>query len=283
MSEPIMQFFAYDHLKPELKAVSQPFCELAIQVESTLPRNPERSVALRKLLEAKDAAVRALIAVALLAFLGACGGEPELQSTSRTDALCQGGGPVVLPDGGVRPPHACPITLRDLGPEVHFQKALFLAELPPQTSAGPVLDPSATGFTAPPLIEIALKGAQAGQWGLVAVIALILVVGGIRWLSAAMPGFRLVAWTTTRWGGWGLTFGGSLLAALGVLFLSGGPVTVSTVVGSLVAAVVTALTSAGAVQLRQDLVGGSRSAGTAAAAGITTKEQAIREFRGPNP
>jgi hypothetical protein len=59
--EPIMQFFAYGHLPDHLKAVSQPFCDLADYVVRTLPRNPERTVALRKLLEAKDAAVRAKI------------------------------------------------------------------------------------------------------------------------------------------------------------------------------------------------------------------------------
>ncbi len=60
-TEPIMQFFACDHLPPHLQAVSQPFANLAAEV-LTLPRNPERSVALRKLLEAKDAAVRAKLA-----------------------------------------------------------------------------------------------------------------------------------------------------------------------------------------------------------------------------
>lgn len=57
----IMQFFAYDHLPAHLQAVSAPFGQLAQQIVSTLPRNPERTVALRKLLEAKDAAVRALL------------------------------------------------------------------------------------------------------------------------------------------------------------------------------------------------------------------------------
>ncbi len=60
--EHILQFFAYAHLPQPLQAVSQPFCDLAINMVSTLPRNPERTVALRKLLEAKDAAVRASIA-----------------------------------------------------------------------------------------------------------------------------------------------------------------------------------------------------------------------------
>jgi len=42
-----------------LQAASRPFCELAAHIIGTLPRNAERTVALRKLLEAKDAAVRA--------------------------------------------------------------------------------------------------------------------------------------------------------------------------------------------------------------------------------
>lgn len=59
--EPILQFFAYAHLPPHLAAVSKPFCHAAYALIATLPRNPERTVALRKLLEAKDAAVRALL------------------------------------------------------------------------------------------------------------------------------------------------------------------------------------------------------------------------------
>lgn len=60
--EHILQFFAYDHLPLPLQNVSRPFGELAHQIVEALPRNPERTVALRKLLEAKDAAVRALVA-----------------------------------------------------------------------------------------------------------------------------------------------------------------------------------------------------------------------------
>ncbi len=60
-NEPIMQFFSYIHLPAVLQAVSEPFCRLAETVVDTLPRNPERSTALRKLLEAKDAAVRAFM------------------------------------------------------------------------------------------------------------------------------------------------------------------------------------------------------------------------------
>lgn len=58
----LMQFFAYAHLPEHLQAVSRPFGELAAVIVETLPRNPERTTALRKLLEAKDCAVRALVA-----------------------------------------------------------------------------------------------------------------------------------------------------------------------------------------------------------------------------
>jgi hypothetical protein len=57
----LLQFFAYKHLPPHLQEVSKPFGELAQQIEETLPSNPEKTTALRKLLEAKDCAVRALL------------------------------------------------------------------------------------------------------------------------------------------------------------------------------------------------------------------------------
>jgi len=58
---PIMQHFHYEHLPPHLQGVSAPFCELARQMHDKLPVNAESSVMLRKLLEAKDAAVRAVL------------------------------------------------------------------------------------------------------------------------------------------------------------------------------------------------------------------------------
>jgi hypothetical protein len=54
----ILQFFAYKHLPIQLQDVSMPFSHLAHQIANG-PRNPETTVALRKLLEAKDAAIRA--------------------------------------------------------------------------------------------------------------------------------------------------------------------------------------------------------------------------------
>lgn len=58
----ILQFFTYSHLPLHLQDVSEPFCKLAHIMAQDLPDNPEREVALRKLLEAKDAAVRAVLA-----------------------------------------------------------------------------------------------------------------------------------------------------------------------------------------------------------------------------
>ncbi len=55
----ILRYFHYSHLPDALKARSKPFCDLARQIIDTTDRNAERTVALRKLLEAKDAAVRA--------------------------------------------------------------------------------------------------------------------------------------------------------------------------------------------------------------------------------
>jgi hypothetical protein len=74
-TEAILQYFKHDHLPPHLAQVSKPFSDLAhsivlgdpspenggVTIISGLPRNPERTVALRKLLEAKDAAVRAAL------------------------------------------------------------------------------------------------------------------------------------------------------------------------------------------------------------------------------
>jgi NAD(P)H-dependent FMN reductase len=56
----VLQFFKYDHLPANLQEVSKQFAELASSVAASAD-NPEVTVALRKLLEAKDAAVRAVL------------------------------------------------------------------------------------------------------------------------------------------------------------------------------------------------------------------------------
>lgn len=61
MMEPLLQFFEYQHLPPNLQMISAPFSTLAHHMVENLPRNAERTVALRKLLESKDCAVRSVI------------------------------------------------------------------------------------------------------------------------------------------------------------------------------------------------------------------------------
>jgi len=59
--EALAQFFAFGHLPNNLREVSAKFAELAVEVLEQVPRNAERTVALRKLLESKDCAVRAVL------------------------------------------------------------------------------------------------------------------------------------------------------------------------------------------------------------------------------
>jgi hypothetical protein len=58
--EEMLKYFAFGHL-PEgpMRDISRLYCHLAFMTVRTVPRCPERTVALRKLLEGKDAAVRA--------------------------------------------------------------------------------------------------------------------------------------------------------------------------------------------------------------------------------
>ena len=59
---PILRYFEYEHLPPHLQEISAPFCKLAQTVaEIDTGDVAEKVTALRKLLEAKDAAVRAAL------------------------------------------------------------------------------------------------------------------------------------------------------------------------------------------------------------------------------
>lgn len=61
MKHGLLQFFAYDHLPEHLRKVSAPFGDLARALVDNLPENSETTTAIRKLLEAKDCAVRAVL------------------------------------------------------------------------------------------------------------------------------------------------------------------------------------------------------------------------------
>lgn len=56
----ILKHFDFTHVQdPAARAVGKPFRSLAHQLQGMLKAGPERSVALRKLMEAADAAIRA--------------------------------------------------------------------------------------------------------------------------------------------------------------------------------------------------------------------------------
>lgn len=59
MSSTIMKYFAYEHLPVHLQEVSKPIGDIAKTFDASLPDSDEKAAGLRKLLEAKDALVRA--------------------------------------------------------------------------------------------------------------------------------------------------------------------------------------------------------------------------------
>lgn len=59
MSSAIMKYFEYEHLPERLQEISRPVGELAYAMDAILPECEEKWIGIRKLLEAKDALVRA--------------------------------------------------------------------------------------------------------------------------------------------------------------------------------------------------------------------------------
>lgn len=57
--ERMLKYFQYSHLPEDLQKISKPFSDLAHSVVENIDSCAERTVALRKILEGKDAAVRA--------------------------------------------------------------------------------------------------------------------------------------------------------------------------------------------------------------------------------
>lgn len=57
--EQLLSFFRWEHLPEHLQSVSKMYGELALSLIDQTSGSAERTVALRKLLESKDAAVRA--------------------------------------------------------------------------------------------------------------------------------------------------------------------------------------------------------------------------------
>lgn len=60
-SQRILKFFSFDHLPAQLQIISKPLHDLAVKMDEELPESAEKTVGLRKLLEAKDCFVRAAL------------------------------------------------------------------------------------------------------------------------------------------------------------------------------------------------------------------------------
>jgi hypothetical protein len=60
-AEMLLRYFEYAHLPDHLQSVSRSCADLAHEMDEHLPDGPEKTTGLRKLLEAKDAFVRAAL------------------------------------------------------------------------------------------------------------------------------------------------------------------------------------------------------------------------------
>jgi hypothetical protein len=57
----MLSYFEYEHLPTDLRAISAHFHDLAHTLSAAIPSGAEATTAIRKLLEAKDCAVRAAL------------------------------------------------------------------------------------------------------------------------------------------------------------------------------------------------------------------------------
>lgn len=61
MANRMMQWFGYGHLPPHLQEISKACAQLAEKMDTELFEGAEKTAGLRKLLEAKDCFVRAVL------------------------------------------------------------------------------------------------------------------------------------------------------------------------------------------------------------------------------
>lgn len=57
----MIKFFTVDHLPPQLKGIASAYQDLAEEIIMRVPAGEQRKIALQKLLESKDATIRAII------------------------------------------------------------------------------------------------------------------------------------------------------------------------------------------------------------------------------
>lgn len=61
MPHPLLKYFVYKHLPLDLQAISKPIVDLALQMDTDLPNGREKNAGMRKLLEANDCFIRAML------------------------------------------------------------------------------------------------------------------------------------------------------------------------------------------------------------------------------
>lgn len=161
---------------------------------------------------------------------------------------------------------------------------LFLLSLPVHAAGTPAptfalaqaADPTITGV---PSLEqsplqfaaVVVQLAQKGQWGAFAFVLLFGVVWAIRKFASKLPDGKVKETLLSKWGGWTLNLVLALAAGVAGLLLVGGPVSLVPVLGVVMTAVTYAFAAAGAVEFQKDVLG----KGDAAAAGVTTKADAV--------
>lgn len=60
----VLRYFRFEHLKAGLgREIASYYADMATRLAERLPEDPETTVAIRKLLESKDAAVRAALEI----------------------------------------------------------------------------------------------------------------------------------------------------------------------------------------------------------------------------
>lgn len=57
----LLRYFNYTHLPIDLQIASEPFHDLAVQLDTILPDDSQKDLAITNLLQAKDAAVRSYL------------------------------------------------------------------------------------------------------------------------------------------------------------------------------------------------------------------------------
>lgn len=70
MPDPMLKWFEFEHLPPELSEVCMFYNHLVHKICSKASPSAERTVAMRKLLESRDSAVRAILDSA--GYVGGC-------------------------------------------------------------------------------------------------------------------------------------------------------------------------------------------------------------------